>query len=218
MDDKLHRFENDAIAVTWSRRRCIHAAECVFGLPTVFEPGRRPWIDPDGASADAVADVVRRCPTGALHYERKDGGEDERRSETNTVRVSRQGPILMRGEIQVLDEAGAVWLEDTRVALCRCGGSKGKPLCDNAHIAAAFRDEGALAPEAVLDAGGTAAGPLRVTPMPDGPLKLEGPFALGSADGRTFVTGTLAKLCRCGQSSRKPFCDGTHRTVGFTTG
>lgn len=72
MKDKLHGFEADAITVTWSKRRCIHAAECVAGLPRVFQPGERPWIKLDAAAAGTIAGIVRRSPTGALHYERQD--------------------------------------------------------------------------------------------------------------------------------------------------
>ena len=39
MPDKLHTFRNDALTVTWSKPRCIHAAACVAGLPVVFQPG-----------------------------------------------------------------------------------------------------------------------------------------------------------------------------------
>src|SRR5438045_9392109 len=74
MEDKRHAFETDAITVTWSRTRCIHAAACIAGLPDVFEPGRRPWILPGVAPVDEVASVVRRCPTGALQFTRHDGG------------------------------------------------------------------------------------------------------------------------------------------------
>ena len=49
---------------------CQHAAECVRGMPAVFDPGARPWIDAgaaaDDASAQRLRDVVGRCPSGAL--------------------------------------------------------------------------------------------------------------------------------------------------------
>ena len=60
MKDKLHGFGADAITVTWSKRRCIHAAECVAGLPRVFQPGERPWIKLDAAAAGTIAGIVRR--------------------------------------------------------------------------------------------------------------------------------------------------------------
>jgi uncharacterized Fe-S cluster protein YjdI len=66
-------YEGKSITVTFEARRCLHAAECVNGLPEVFDPGERPWIRPDGAEAERLAEVVRRCPSGALQYELVDG-------------------------------------------------------------------------------------------------------------------------------------------------
>src|SRR4029077_19626394 len=68
MNDKLHIFEGHGIRVSWSKARCIHSAECVRGLPLVFQPGSRPWIKPDAGAAARIAEVIERCPTGALHY------------------------------------------------------------------------------------------------------------------------------------------------------
>lgn len=213
--DRVHAFEAPGITVTWSRRRCTHAAECVMHLPTVFEPGNSPWIDATAAAPDAIARVVARCPTGALHFERHDGGEAEPVPTANTVLVSRDGPTLLRGDIEVLDDGGAVKLRDTRVALCRCGLSKIKPLCDNAHREARFRDAGAIVDEDSVQDPGAADGRLRVIAQRNGSLELRGPFAISSGDGRTMLAGTSAWLCRCGQSQSKPFCDGSHERVGF---
>jgi uncharacterized Fe-S cluster protein YjdI len=47
------------------------------GQPDVFNLNRRPWILPDPAEADELAEVVRRCPSGALLYKRLDGGPEE---------------------------------------------------------------------------------------------------------------------------------------------
>ncbi|WP_329037798.1 (4Fe-4S)-binding protein [Streptomyces sp. NBC_01725] len=69
-------YTSQSITVTFEAGRCLHAAECVRGLPEVFDPGRRPWIRPDGAGAGRVAEVVRRCPSGALQYELVDGGAE----------------------------------------------------------------------------------------------------------------------------------------------
>ncbi|GAB4102937.1 (4Fe-4S)-binding protein [Micromonospora taraxaci] len=44
-------YEGQKITVTFEARRCLHAAECVRGLPEVFDPGQRPWIRPDGGGA-----------------------------------------------------------------------------------------------------------------------------------------------------------------------
>jgi len=189
-----------------------------MGLPTVFEPGRRPWIDPTQAAADPIARVVARCPTGALHCRRSDGGATEAPPTANTVLVSRHGPVYLHGDVEVFDETGALRLADTRVALCRCGGSANKPLCDGAHLDTGFRDAGAITPGRGVEIGGAAASTLRARPLPNGPLQLEGPFTLLSADRRTELAGSGARLCRCGQSQTKPFCDGSHTRAGLVGG
>ena len=216
MADKLHGYENESIRVTWDARRCIHAAECVRGLPRVFEPGRRPWIVLEGADADAVMRVVSRCPSGALHAERRDGGMGEAVPAANQVRVSYAGPLMASGALEVARADGTV-LHDTRITLCRCGGSRNRPFCDNSHLALGFRDRGDVFEGGVQhDAAAPASGALRIVPQPDGPLRLSGPVTVTSADGRVRLSGERVALCRCGQSRNKPFCDGSHTAAGFT--
>jgi uncharacterized Fe-S cluster protein YjdI len=118
-----------AITVYYDRARCRHYAECVHGLPQVFDVSRRPWIRADLAEAEAVAEVVRRCPTGALHY-RLESGEAERPTLPTTVRRDPAGPLLLRGELLIDPSEGP--LRETRAALCGCGGSKIQPFCDGA--------------------------------------------------------------------------------------
>ncbi len=105
-------------------------------------------------------------------------------------------------------------LEDTRVALCRCGMSANKPFCDNTHRREGFADAGSVPGDASTDAT-TEPGPLTITPLPREPLALHGRFELASADGQHVVRGEKATLCRCGGSRNKPFCDGTHRKRVF---
>jgi uncharacterized Fe-S cluster protein YjdI len=58
------------ITVYYDANVCIHAAECVRGAHSVFNTQARPWIKPDAEPADLVAEVIGRCPSGALQYER----------------------------------------------------------------------------------------------------------------------------------------------------
>jgi CDGSH-type Zn-finger protein len=104
------------------------------------------------------------------------------------------------------------------VALCRCGFSKRKPLCDNAHRAGGFHEPGAVHDEDSVQDPGTEGSTLRVIPHENASLELSGPFALGGADGSTLLAGTSTWLCRCGHSRSKPFCDGSHERVGFKSG
>ena len=51
----------------------------------------------------------------------------------------------------------------------------------------------------------------------NGPYNLTGPITIVDAEGREFVLpeGSAVALCRCGHSSNKPFCDATHKQIGF---
>jgi CDGSH-type Zn-finger protein len=59
-------------------------------------------------------------------------------------------------------------------------------------------------------------GPLAVKPLRNGPLMIQGSLELVSGTGRTVSRATETFLCRCGAWSNKPFCDGTHKKIGFT--
>ena len=67
-------YKNDKIAVRYDPKVCIHAGECVRGLPSVFDVSKKPWIDVNGAAVDAIIEQVKRCPSGALSYEQLEGG------------------------------------------------------------------------------------------------------------------------------------------------
>ncbi len=56
-----------SVEINWDEKICIHAGECVKGLPQVFkvEDGKF-VIDPGGASVDEIRGVVAKCPSGAL--------------------------------------------------------------------------------------------------------------------------------------------------------
>lgn len=133
-------YRGDAIEVSFDLERCIHVAECLRGHPGVFKLDRKPWILPDAADPDAVAEVVERCPSGALQYRRLDAGRQETHART-TVTPIRNGPLLVRGEIEVTLPDGSVE-KLPRATLCRCGYSLHKPFCDNQHLAVHFVADG----------------------------------------------------------------------------
>ena len=134
-------YRGRAVEVSFDRDLCIHVGACLAGLPEVFELRRKPWILPDGADAEAVADQVRRCPSGALRYRRLDGGDDEQPAAATTVTPLRNGPLLLSGALEVTRPDGSV--EATpRAALCRCGLSANKPFCDNSHLRSGFTAPG----------------------------------------------------------------------------
>jgi uncharacterized Fe-S cluster protein YjdI/CDGSH-type Zn-finger protein len=132
-------YANDSIEVTWEPAFCIHAAECLRGLPAVFDNRRRPWIIVDNGPAADIGSVIQRCPTGALHFRRLDGGPQEPVPEETTVTERPNGPLYVRGKIRIFAQDHSPLREDTRVALCRCGASANKPFCDGSHRRVGFR-------------------------------------------------------------------------------
>ncbi|MGW8251099.1 MAG: CDGSH iron-sulfur domain-containing protein, partial [Anaerolineales bacterium] len=105
-----------------------------------------PWVKIGAASADAISEVVLRCPSGALHVERKDGSQGEAAPAENTIYLKPNSHLRITGNIAIL--AYGVEIEgETRATLCRCGGSQNKPFCDNSH-----RIKGFQAPEPPLAA------------------------------------------------------------------
>ena len=208
---RVHSYPSDDLIVEYDAARCIHVKECVKGLPTVFDPNRRPWVDPRLASAEAVEDVIRRCPTGALHYQRKTG-ESETPAPTNEVRTAADGPLYIQGRLDMKQASGET-TQETRVALCRCGASTNKPYCDNSHTEAGFRDPATTVPQQLAEGDATMS-PLTITFVPDGPILVDGTVTVRGADA-SQATGVRGALCRCGASNTKPFCDGSHTATGF---
>ena len=133
MPRKIQQYASDAIQVTFEPALCIHAARCLRGLPDVFDVRERRWIAPENASPNAVAETVTWCPSGALKFTRLDGGDAETPDEPATAMSVPNGPVYVRGNLDIQDAEGATIRHVTRAALCRCGGSANKPFCDNTH-------------------------------------------------------------------------------------
>lgn len=87
------------LTVYYDKARCIHFAACIRGLPQVFNTAARPWIQADAAPAEQVAEVVRRCPTGALHYALKNGPTEV--PEPTSIEVRENGPLFVRGDLMI---------------------------------------------------------------------------------------------------------------------
>ena len=203
------------MTIHFEAHRCIHSRHCVLGQPGVFLANvEGPWIHPDAASAEDVALVAQACPSGAITYTRNDGAPGEPLPEVNVLKVRENGPLAILANLRVVGADGVVDASHHRATLCRCGASKNKPWCDNSHHDIAFAATGEPAgkesqPLAVRN------GPLTVSPLKDGPLQVEGNLEICSGTGRTIDRVQKTWLCRCGQSQNKPFCDGSHRKVGF---
>jgi CDGSH-type Zn-finger protein len=139
------------------------------------------------------------------------------------VKVIRFGPYLVTGGVALRklerDEEDR-WTERTledpgeRYTLCRCGRTSRPPWCDNSHAPGSWDAQPRLVSvprpvswEATDDEPGVAI-------KPNGPLRVRG-VELSADDGTVFEPADRCSLCRCGRSNTMPFCDGTHKKVGF---
>ena len=190
--------------------RCIHSRNCVLDRPDVFVPNvKGEWIYPDKADEAAITQLAHNCPSGAITYERVDGGISEAPPLVNTLRVRENGPLAINAPL-VIDGVD----QGLRAALCRCGQSRKKPFCDGSHTAAGFVASGEPVKKE-SQALELRNGPTNITPKLNGPLLVSGNLEIVSGTGQTINRVTKVVLCRCGNSANKPYCDGSHTRVGF---
>jgi len=202
-------YKGTEITVTFDLARCIHARNCFLKLPDVFDPSARPWVRPDNAPAEEIASMVRTCPSGALQFSYTDG-KVEKPPKINRITVLENGPLAVSGEVRIDGEA-----QETRATLCRCGLSKNKPYCDYSHVEGAFQATGEPTPKDSFDETPNG-GVLNITRTPNGPLEVQGHMEITTGTGHKIGRQSKAYLCRCGASKNKPYCDGSHKAIGFT--
>jgi CDGSH-type Zn-finger protein len=182
----------------------------VTGAPEVFRANvQGAWLHPDAVEVERVVEIAHACPSGAVQYRRKDGVHDETAPPVNLASIRESGPYAFRGQLE-LDGAPIGF----RATLCRCGASKNKPFCDSSHREVGFNATGEPA-SAQTDSLAVRNGVLAIDPQLNGPLSVHGNLEITSGTGRVVSRVTAAKLCRCGGSATKPFCDGTHARIGF---
>ena len=130
-------------------------------------------------------------------------------SGSNSVQLHKDGPLKFSGTLMMQGEA----IGETAF-LCRCGASSKKPLCDGSHKNAGRALPGevpAKEGKPATETGGT----LNLEPQPNGPMKATGAMTVLSADGAVLDQVSQAWFCRCGHTSKPPYCDGSHKRVGF---
>jgi CDGSH-type Zn-finger protein/uncharacterized Fe-S cluster protein YjdI len=209
--DGVDYIEGRDLTLIYEGKKCIHSRFCVTWGPKVFIANvKGPWINPDAMSTDALTEIAHVCVSGAIRYTRKDGQPDEQAPPVNLISVRENGPYAIRADIR-LDGAAA---GNFRYTLCRCGASKNKPFCDGSHNDIKFSASGEPA-TGKADMLAVRNGPLEITPTTDGPLQVRGNMEIISGTGRVVSRLESARLCRCGASNTKPFCDGSHEKIGF---
>jgi len=136
-DTLMKTYTNGTITVVWKPGICIHSTICwkeATGLPSVFNPRGRPWIQMEGSDTEKITTQVQKCPSGALSFY----FNDEHPAGINQqqeihVDINRNGPLIIRGEVVVKDQNGIESIKGNVTAFCRCGLSANKPYCDGSH-------------------------------------------------------------------------------------
>jgi len=138
MSDKEHTYSNGEVSIVWKQGLCIHSMKCWHGLPEVFKPGARPWITPEGVATQRIIDQVAQCPSGALSIRRQASMERVSAAAPITLEVQANGPLLVKGTVEVKHADGRLEQKETQCAICRCGHSENKPYCDGSHRRTGF--------------------------------------------------------------------------------
>ncbi len=198
------------LTLHFDTQRCIHARHCVLGAPEVFLANVvGPWLHPETMETGALRTVCVTCPSGAISYTPKGDLPPEPAPQVNTIRLRENGPYAVNATIEIDGKS-----DGFRATLCRCGASKNKPWCDGSHKEIGFSASGEpdTRPSEPLKIRGDV---LAIRPEKDGPLQIDGNLEIITGTGRTVDRLTSVRLCRCGGSSNKPFCDNTHLKIGF---
>lgn len=216
MKSKIFTYSTNEVEVSWDMKRCIHAKECVNGLPEVFDITKKPWIDPEQSDdVSKLTNIIHKCPSGALQYRLLNSDEKEMPPPSNTLTITNNGPIYLQGDLHVVNAEGETLLKETRMAMCRCGKSSNKPFCDNSHIEADFQCGTSYNPERLeLEPATKHGGELIVKLITNGAFVVDGTYVVQGDEAKTETSKRMS-YCRCGHSSNPPFCDSTHRSIGF---
>jgi CDGSH-type Zn-finger protein len=137
-----------------------------------------------------------------------------------TITIRPDGPYRVEGGVPLEGPDGTPFELKPAYSLCRCGKSSNKPYCDATHKECGFVGAESADPawsgEPAGDAGEVEASVIRV--VRDGPYEVFGAPTLTYSDGRICEERSFYRLCRCGASKSKPFCDDSHVEVGFRNG
>jgi uncharacterized Fe-S cluster protein YjdI len=163
-DPRNRQYTNGEITVFWKPAKCIHATTCFRELLEVFNPGRRPWVNMEGASTRKIIEVVNKCPTQALTWKynsdlsrdeeasvRQEPGikdeetpeilaDTEEKAKPTSIKIIKNGPILVEGEFRIIGPDGNEMKTMKMTSFCRCGQSKSMPFCDGTHRKVNFRE------------------------------------------------------------------------------
>lgn len=135
--DRRMEFPAGEGSVSFDLATCEHAGFCGDRFTNWRRMARKA---DDPAVRERLMQMVRLCPSGALEMQPEaDGGSFEPALPVS-IGVVRDGPLWVRGRIEIIGADGETYEVRNRVTLCRCGRSQEKPFCDGSHKHVGFRD------------------------------------------------------------------------------
>ncbi len=133
-------------------------------------------------------------------------------SEKTKIEIMDGGPLIVSDLKLLEDGEGSGLTIKKKIALCRCGASENKPFCDGSHKLVGFESSLSPAESSVPAKEGDAV----IKSLENGPYEVCGDIELCVEDDSGLSGDDPYYLCRCGASENKPFCDGSHKRIGFT--
>jgi CDGSH-type Zn-finger protein len=134
--DRAYPYRGEGVTMHDDRTLCTSAGYCGDRFTNVWAMIER-TADPE------IRDRLRRmsmlCPSGRL-VSQPDGDEPDEIDYAPSVAVTRDGPLWVRGGVEIAGADGEIYETRNRVTLCRCGHSQNKPFCDGSHKDVGFRD------------------------------------------------------------------------------
>lgn len=127
------------VVLSDDRSLCARAAFCETRLTDAWALAKN-TEDPERRAM--LIRMVERCPSGRLQYHVPPDPAPVEQDIPKEVAVVDDGPLWVRGGIQIVAADGFEYEVRNRVTLCRCGQSKNKPFCDGSHVRARFSDRG----------------------------------------------------------------------------
>ncbi|MDJ0621779.1 MAG: CDGSH iron-sulfur domain-containing protein [Desulfocapsaceae bacterium] len=136
---EIEHYEGKEITIVFDRYLCMGAGYC-GELEPVFGTHDEPKYEPDEGSVEDIIATIKKCPSGALSYI-IDGVHHKNYFKVTQIAVEKDGPYNCEGDIGLIDDQDSDTLlpDADHYTLCRCGGSKKKPICDGSHAENGFK-------------------------------------------------------------------------------
>lgn len=130
---EIEYYEGKDVTIVYDRYLCMGAGYC-GELESVFGTHDKPIYEPDAGSVEDIVTTIKKCPSGALSYI-IDGVHHKDYFNVTKIAVEKDGPYNCEGNITLIDDQDSDTLLPPmdHYTLCRCGGSKKKPICDGSH-------------------------------------------------------------------------------------